>query len=251
MSDATLATALRLPVKTVSAIRYVETGGRPSGSAAIRFEPHVFWRTKLGLPRSASGTQIRNAMSAAQNAQVPYTPCSTEWRTANGLPPCLDSQGHERSRAASAVAAETNRAAFERAFAVDPDKAVRATSWGAFQVLGGNLLEAYGGSPATAVAAFWANPADASERVLIKWFQNNPRGYAAARDQRWFDFVVEYNTCCSGSGETQANCRGCDVYLNRFTEGLRLEPIAEAAGGGLLFAAAAGLGLWWWSRRRR
>lgn len=255
MSDATIAAALHVDPIDIRAIRYVETSGRMDSStaAAVRFEPHVFWKAKLGMP-NATGAQVRDALTPAQLTQVPYTPCNAAWRTAHGLAPC----GHDR--AASEVASETNRAAFNRAKLVDARQAVLSSSWGLFQVLGGDTLDLYG-TPQGLLAAFDANPLAASEALFVHYMRGRASTLAALRAKNYPLFVALYNGCCGPRPrvvgglllhEDGTPCTGCDGYLVKYRRGLTsFEPAAEAAGGGLLLAAAAGLGLWWWSRRRR
>lgn len=169
MSDATIAAATGLAPRVIAAIRAVESGG---SSSAVRFEPHVFLRTRPDLA-----------------SRIPYTPGETS--------------------AASPVRAETARSAFDRAFALDPANAVRATSWGSFQVLGGHLL-ALASSPAAAVALFDASPAPVSDRLLVSWLEANPAALAAARAGDWLTFVQRYNGCGSN----------CERYLTRFRAAL-------------------------------
>lgn len=176
MSDASLSSATGLSTRTIAAIRAVESGGTAS---AVRFEPHVFLRARPDLVRS-----------------IPYTPGAT--------------------RAASSVRAETDRSAFARAFALDSANAVRSTSWGAFQVLGGHLL-ALASSPAAAVALFDASPQATSDRLLLSWLEANPAALAAARAGDWLAFVQRYNGCGSN----------CERYLTRFRAAL----VSSAAGG--------------------
>jgi len=170
LPDETLAAQAGIPVGILRAIRSVESSGNPS---AVRFEPHIFWRLTLGLPNGTSGGVIKDALTSAQNAQVPYTPCNTAWRTAHGLAPC------RRNMSASLVGTETNRAAFDRARRVNAQNAIKATSWGLYQVLGEHLLRSFPSSP-DPVAAFYENPLDASNRILVSWFHSNPRAAAAA-----------------------------------------------------------------------
>jgi hypothetical protein len=253
MSDETVAAELNADPAYVRAIRFVETGGRRDAAAgsAVRFEPHVFWRNKLGMPSGSTGAQIRDALTPVQLAQVPYTPCNTAWRAAHGLPPC------RMDRAASALSAETNRAAVERASRVDARQAMLASSWGMFQVLGQAPLDEYGTVPAF-LAALDADPIGASERIFVRHMHNKPLALAALRAKNIPLIVSRYNGCCGGTHSDGDHlvrddgtvCNGCDVYIEKYRRGLRsLEPTAGAAGGGLLLAAL-GLGLWWMNRRR-
>lgn len=218
-SDAELARAAEIPESALKAIRAVESNGRPT---AVRFEPHVFLRDTSPVCRSRpSGERcttaeiLRNAIYTP--AQVPFTP--------------------DPSRGVSLVGTETNRAAFERAYRLDPGAAVRATSWGSFQVLGGKLIALYE-TPSAGVRAFDANPAEVSNRLLVKWMQDNPGAAAAARAGDWAEFVHRYNGC-SGSG--------CDRYVARF-----MEALGSSSGGMLIPAAIAAAGaVWYFSRGKR
>lgn len=143
MTDAEIAARTRIPVRVIQAIRIVESAGRDPH--AIRFEPHLFLRHKPG-------------------AAIPYTPCNR--------PPAPH---------ISRIRAETDRRAFDRAFTIDPELAVRSTSWGLWQDLGGALLAETGLDPAAAVAAFWGAPDGLSGRLFCRWVQSNPRILVPAR----------------------------------------------------------------------
>ena len=130
-----LADRAGIPPDVLEAFRIVESNG---DSSAIRFEPHLFVRFKP----EAKG-------------QIPYTPSKHgPW---------------------SVMTKETNRAAFERAFKIDAWAAVKATSWGAFQVLGQHLLDEHNGSPEHAVKAFDENPEEISGILVARWFKSNHR----------------------------------------------------------------------------
>lgn len=110
--------------------------------AAVRFEPHLFHRKRPDLA-----------------AAIPYT------RSTKGF---------------SLVRTETNREALEHALTVDAETAIRSTSFGSYQVLGGYLLAAYPGSPTAAYAAFCANPSEASDLMVAAWFKDNAAARTAA-----------------------------------------------------------------------
>jgi len=216
--DAVIARDCGIPVPVLRAFKQVESGCRPGRdpiecARAIRFEPHLFWRDVKGLPRRTTGAAIRAAMTAADMASVPYTPGNEDWRAANGLPCCSRTEGGRTvcrpSRAASCTGSETNRAAFERAFRVNPRIAVTSTSWGAGQVLGDQLLQAFGNDPERAVSAFWADPVVASNIVMIAWWRGvRPEIRQAAANGDWQTVVERYNAC-SGSS--------CNDYISRLT----------------------------------
>ena len=141
--------AERLGIKpaVLEGFRRVESGS--AGPRAIRFEPHLFLRSRPG-------------------ADIPYTPSERgPW---------------------SLVSSETDLQAFQRAYAIDQDVAVRSTSWGLFQVLGGYLLAAFLGpnneiDPERAVLAFWDSAETVSYKILEAWFRGNPRALAAAQSE--------------------------------------------------------------------
>ena len=135
-----LADLAGIPPDILAAVRKVESGG---DSSAVRFEPHVFVRLR---PDLADG--------------VPYTP--------------------GQHGAWSTMSKETNRQAFERARKLDAFAAVKATSWGAFQVLGQHLLDEHDGRPGRAVQAFDDDPEAQSAVLLARWFAANPKARRAA-----------------------------------------------------------------------
>lgn len=199
MSDQDLAARLRIPVHFIHAIRSVESNGHP---AAVRFEPHIFHRDRpiysgtLSNPFRCVGYATRPAATSAiiaeewahhdhhtgaeilahadpvELASVPYTPGAT--------------------RAASSIGAETNRAAFERAYGISPARAVRATSWGLYQVLGWALLET-AATPQQAVASFDSAPDVVSDRLLAIWCEAHPAAVAAAQRGDVESWVSAYN----------------------------------------------------------
>lgn len=146
MTDQELADSAGIPLRILLAIRAVESSGNVR---SVRFEPQLFHRDTSGR---------------FTTAQVPWTPSGQAGRASVSLVP-----------------AETNRAAFERAFRLDPRVAVTSSSWGAFQVLGGHLLSTHGPDPAQAVAAFDANPSRVGEEMFLSWMRGNAAARAAAQ----------------------------------------------------------------------
>ena len=125
--------------------------------AAVRFEPHIFLRLAPDL-----------------RGKVPYTRAKYVWST---------------------VSSETDRAAFDHAASLDAEAAVKATSWGLFQVLGSHLLDLYDGDPVAAVEAFDADPESVSDKLVAKWFAANPRARYAANKEPidWHTLARCYN----------------------------------------------------------
>lgn len=140
---------------------------------AVRFEPHLFLRRVPGAP-------------------IPYTPGPTQ--------------------AASHVASETNRAAFERARAINEQAAIDSTSWGLYQVLGSHLRSV---APSNPVGTFDSDPAGTSDRLLVDWFATNPAASAAARALNFSDLAYRYN----GSRTSPWGARVAAAYARGGGEG--------------------------------
>lgn len=150
-ADDVLAGRAGIPVRILRAIRILESGGSPS---ATRFEPHVFNRL----------TRSRYA------AQIPFT--------------------RDPERHISLVRAETNRAAFEHAKRLDSEAAIKSTSWGLYQVLGGHLLRVASGDP---VRYFDRNPEEVSAEMLASWFRASPAAARAAQAGNITELARRYN----------------------------------------------------------
>lgn len=165
----TLSQRAGLSPAVLEAIAHVESRGRPS---AIRFEPHVFARARMG---GNSRTPVAQLKEQAARDGIPYTP-----------------KDEVNNKLWSVVSSETNKAAFDKAYAIDPRAAIRATSWGNFQVMGWALLAEYG-SPSQAKAAFYADPTGVSDVLLVRWIGANPRAKAAAEARDWHTFASIYN----------------------------------------------------------
>jgi len=239
MTDAELAARAGIPLRILLAIRAVESGGRAS---AVRFEPHVFWRKRKRLPGSATGGQIRDSLTAAELAAVPYTPCSADWRARNGLSPCMRGNPPQPYiQAASLVGSETSRSAFERAFRIDPVPAVEATSWGHYQVLGGHLLSTQGGTPAQAVAAFDRDPLSVGRAMLISWFADNAEARELARRGEVEALAMLYNGSAAWG-------RALRRALSSIPEDGGVVTATGIGAGAILFALVAGYAAYRWSR---
>lgn len=204
MTDQELATRAGIPLRILLAIRSVESGGNVR---AVRFEPHVFHRETAGR---------------FTTAQVPWT-----------------RSGRPRKEAVSYTPSETNRAAFERAFRYDPRVAVRSSSWGAYQVLGGHLLSVRGPNPAAAVAAFDADPRGVGEEMFVSWFHDSSDAQAAARAGNIEALAEIYN--------------GSQDWARAVRRALAANPAAAAGAGigGIVLAGLAGYAAYLWARRRR
>lgn len=164
MSDESLAAEANIPVDVLRAIRQVESGGNP---AAIRFEPHVFLRRTSTL-RGGNADARRRASPYFD--RIPFTP--------------------DPERHVSLIRSETDRSALDRARAFDEDQAIRSTSWGTYQVLGGHLLTLFDTNP---VDSFFADPINVSDQLLITWFRANPAAAQQAREYNIMALAQSYN----------------------------------------------------------
>lgn len=164
---------------TVQAIIDVESSGGPD---AFRFEPHVFHRmTTPGANTSTLPNQMKYI------SVIPWTP--KNWPSVK----------------ASYVKSETNNKAFARAKKINPDAAVRSSSWGAFQVL--DPLSNGGASNWKTWLDRW-NTEDRwklSTELFFGWLKNNKVSDLVASAEggggtatAWVPFAKRYN----GSGAT-------------------------------------------------
>ena len=163
-----LAERLGIDPSVLLAISRVESGGL--GPDALRFEPHVFLREQPG-------------------ANVPYTRgdnnCPDNWERAGGCVPFVSYQPEE-----------TGQAAFERAYAIDPQGALRSTSFGAFQVIPFKDLSYLSENPEEFLTKFREDPLAMSYELLEARLTTPSNGVdlvAAAQAGDWTAFAEGYN----------------------------------------------------------
>jgi len=153
----------------------------------------------------------------------------------------------------------SNRAAFERAYALDPLEAVNSTSWGWFQVMGFHGFPAMYGGPAEAVRAFDADPEAVSLALFKRWMsrpsEQARRAKEAAARLDFARFAAAYNGCSLEPGASHP----CDRYESRMRAAYE-RAAAEWQGvvvaptwlgpvlGGLAFVGAV-TGVWLLGRR--
>ena len=138
----------------VEVIQTIEAVESGGRPSAIRFEPHLFLRHRPSL-----------------SLDIPFT---------------------KGPRGFSVKRSETDQSAFEHAFGLDPEAAVKSTSWGLYQVLGSHLLKAYGDAQ-LGVDSFYANPLEASYKMLVSWFKANRKALECAREKDWEGLARRYN----------------------------------------------------------
>lgn len=209
MSLQNIAKRTGCPIRFLVGVRAVESGGNPK---AVRFEPHLFKRRRpklvVTIPRGTAGPVALKARKAARaDGKIPYTP----GRMRDGTP-----------RAASSVGNETDRAAFEVAFLMDPVAAVLSSSWGLYQQLGISFARALNlgeelltvADASEAVAIFDAHPQDTSNALLAAWLLANPKALAAAKKGDVEEFVKRYN-----GGPNPGYCAKMRVAFAQFDAG--------------------------------
>lgn len=177
-----LASRTGMTPRVLDAISRVESSGRPS---RLRFEPHLYLAERPDL-----------------RMEIPYTPCGRVQRLVDEgrCPAWPDGMW-------SLVRRETDADAFDRAARLDAAAAVRATSWGAYQVMGEYLMaeardrgwpDHVGPVQEDAIARygialFAADPAAVSEALMIRWIMDHPDALEAARKRDWRRFAAAYN----------------------------------------------------------
>jgi peptidoglycan hydrolase-like protein with peptidoglycan-binding domain len=138
----------------VDVIQTIEAVESGGKPTALRFEAHVFLRKRPDLEE-----------------KIPFTP---------------------GPRGYSVTRSESDKGAFERAFALDSVAATESTSFGLYQVLGGHLIKLYG-NPESGVDHFYASPTEVSYKLLVSWFKSNKKALKAAREKDWRKLARRYN----------------------------------------------------------
>ena len=83
----------------------------------------------------------------------------------------------------SSVASETNKSAFDEAYKINKKLAIKSTSWGKVQVLGGHLLSIFSNIPDDAVSGFYNDPETVSKQLVISWFESRVSAVQAANNE--------------------------------------------------------------------
>tara|TARA_R100000005_G_C4996261_1_gene203108 strand:- start:1380 stop:2654 length:1275 start_codon:yes stop_codon:yes gene_type:complete len=163
-----LAERLGLDPNVLLAISRVESGG--IGADALRFEPHLFLKEQ-------------------PNASIPYTRgdsnCPDNWTRAGGCVPFVSYQPEE-----------TGQAAFEKAYAINPQAALKSTSFGSFQVIPFKELSYLSENPEQFLTKFREDPLALSYELLEARLTTPSNGVdmiSAAKRGDWTAFAVGYN----------------------------------------------------------
>jgi hypothetical protein len=193
-----------IPLPWMIAVMAHESGGSAS---AVRFEPHLFLKQRPELVQVLGGEHATHEgrLDAWSHNRIPYT--------------------HGEEHAASDVAEETDRAAHDRAFILDPRATMRSSSYGLFQVLGGVFIDSHPPlfkTPEVALATFDRDPLATSEALEVTYLLGRPALIAAAKRGDVRAWCSGYNGC---KLERDPNGNvigdgGCARYAGRFRKHL-------------------------------
>jgi hypothetical protein len=173
-------TGISISVPLLYAFMEVESLGRIPTKNTVRFEPHVFLGMRgpaITTGKKGSKPGLYGGPNYTGNNKVPYasqgnTKSKEEWAVSpNNRKKFLKGRDFFIDKKES----HTNREAFDRAYKLDPVQAIKATSWGSYQVMGWALLRAYDNDPVQALAAYDNNPVTASDLMIVQWFKDTFR----------------------------------------------------------------------------
>lgn len=157
-----LAASSGIPFRQLKAVVDVESSGggfRKDGFPTILFEPHVFNSvTKSKYLKSHPGLATRN-----WNATL--------------------ASGHYN---------KNQKSVFDKAYALDPDSAVKATSWGLGQILGINYAAAGYSNPGLFMHGMRNSEHDQAV-AMIKFINSNPSMKNNLINKNWEGFARAYN----------------------------------------------------------
>jgi len=183
--------------KTVSASSAVESGGVSSNPPKIDYSPAnlckdsaviIALAKKIGIPPAVMAA-FRAVESGGNPAAIRFEPHLFNKESSTKVPYTDTGKGF------SMVASETNKAAFDRAYAINKGAAIRSTSWGSYQVLGWALLSIpeIGGDVNKAVNSFYADPNRISQEMVASWFRRSPKAVQYANNLNFSDLARTYN----------------------------------------------------------
>lgn len=87
---------------------------------------------------------------------------------------------------------KTDKQTFYMAFSKNKEAAIRSTSFGYGQVLGGILLD-ISPNPDEAINSFFANPHEISIELILRWLDKNPKAKDKAKQLDFKGFAKLYN----------------------------------------------------------
>lgn len=172
-------TGISVPVGLLFSFIEVETRGRTPTKDTIRFEPHVFlgmYGPAILKKNNAKGSRpdLYGGPDYTGTKKIPYasqqnTRSSKEWLE---HPKNRKKRSGGRDFYLDKKRSHTNRSAFDRAYKLDPIQAIKATSWGSYQIMGWALLRAYNNDPKKALEAYDQNPVTISDMMVVQWFKD-------------------------------------------------------------------------------
>jgi len=222
-----IATGTDFSVALIMAFIRVESGGRTPTRNLVRFEPHVFGGYSAyptAGPRGSGATMYMKGKTKKwqrpdliAHGEVPYWPRGGP----RGTAPFVDGKR-----------ANTNRAAFERAYKLDPWAAIRSTSWGAYQVMGGHLLKLYNDNPQKALEGYDKNPLEVSDDMAVAWFKSAMRGRKKKKLDRRFSEAVTMNPpdfvtlagVYNGPGKKESYGAQIKKWYNKYSSATEVAP---------------------------
>lgn len=155
-----LAKEFDLPFKSIKAVQQVEAGGggfRNDGYPKMLFEPAYFQKNTGGKFKSSHPNINRDKYDPSYYKQFPD--------------------------------AKKN---FEEAYKLDPDSAIKSTSWGLGQIMGQNYKAAGFNNPSDMLEAFKKSEYEQTKGML-NFIKSSPAMFRALVNQEWAAFAKLYN----------------------------------------------------------
>jgi len=143
---------------------------------------------RIGIPPAVMAA-FRAVESGGNPAVIRFEPHLFNQNSNTKVPYTDSGKGY------SLVASETNKSAFQRAFAINAKLAVESTSWGSYQVLGWSLLAIAEtqGNPQKAVDLFYKEPDRISQEIVVSWFARNKDAVTYANNLDFANLARRYN----------------------------------------------------------
>jgi len=171
-------TGVALSVRLLFSFMEVESCGKTPSKTTVRFEPHVFLGMRGPVKKTGkkgSRPDLYGGSNYSGDSKVPYSPRGNDSNSWSSDPRNKRKSLRGRDYFIDSNRGNTNRTAFDRAFKLDPVQAIKATSWGSYQVMGWALLRAYDNDPQKAIASYDSNPEVAGDMMIVAWFKDNFR----------------------------------------------------------------------------
>lgn len=178
------APAFGLDPKAVYGVMWAESNGKwmdpKTGKILIRFEPHVFAR--LTAEKALNKKSRATKEEAEKYGAKVLNP---------GMAHINDGRGRIKSQA---LEWET----LAKAQAIDPERAVMATSFGLGQIMGSNY-KAAGFNTAQEMLAAFTSGAEGQVMGMLRFITSDAKMAKAIKEQDWPAFVAIYNRAPAGT----------------------------------------------------